>query len=78
MVKEQDQFVKCTLGTPEERRQGLFALQTASVVVVGLAIIAVFFVRSSRKAAYPSQALDKMQGPIDAKDTETHPLVFAE
>ncbi|HEY6254137.1 MAG TPA: hypothetical protein VI685_29635 [Candidatus Angelobacter sp.] len=40
LAQEYGQFVKCTLGTPEERRQGTFALQTAVVVVVDISAIA--------------------------------------
>jgi tetratricopeptide (TPR) repeat protein len=40
LAQESGQFVKCTLGTPEERFQGSFALQTASHVVVDITAIA--------------------------------------
>lgn len=40
LAQEEGQFVKCTLGTPEERRQGVFALQTAAVVVVDITAVA--------------------------------------
>jgi hypothetical protein len=39
-LKQTAQFVKCTLGTPDERRQGTFALQTAVVVVVDISAVA--------------------------------------
>ena len=40
LAQEEGQFVKCTLGTSEERRQGVFALQTAAVVVVDITAVA--------------------------------------
>lgn len=40
LAQEDGQFVKCTQGTPEERRQGTFSLQTAEVVVVDLSAVA--------------------------------------
>ena len=40
LAQQEGQFVKCTLGTPEERRQATFALQTAVVVVVDISAIA--------------------------------------
>jgi len=38
--QEDGQTVKCSLGTPEERKQGLFALQTCLALVVDLTAIA--------------------------------------
>jgi tetratricopeptide (TPR) repeat protein len=40
LAQQEGQFVKCTLGTPEERRQATFAIQTAVVVVVDISAIA--------------------------------------
>jgi tetratricopeptide (TPR) repeat protein len=40
LAQEDGQFVKNTLGTPEERMQGTFALQTASHVVVDITAVA--------------------------------------
>jgi tetratricopeptide (TPR) repeat protein len=40
LAQEDGQFVKCTLGMEEERREGTLALQTAEVVVVDLSVIA--------------------------------------
>lgn len=40
LAQESGQFVKCSLGTPEERAQSTFALRTASHVVVDITAVA--------------------------------------
>lgn len=40
LAQEGGQFVKCTFGTPEERAEGIFALQTASHVVLDITALA--------------------------------------
>jgi hypothetical protein len=40
LTQEEGQFVKCTLGTPDERGQATFALQTARFVVVDISAVA--------------------------------------
>jgi len=40
LAQEDGQAIKCSFGTPEERKQGLFALQTCTAVVVDLTAIA--------------------------------------
>jgi hypothetical protein len=40
LAQEDGQAIKCSFGTPEERNQGLFALQTCTAVVVDLTAIA--------------------------------------
>jgi tetratricopeptide (TPR) repeat protein len=40
LAQQEDQAVKCCLGTPEERRQSVFALQTCNAVVLDITAIA--------------------------------------
>jgi tetratricopeptide (TPR) repeat protein len=40
LAQQEDQAVKCCFGTPEERRQSIFALQTCNAVVLDITAIA--------------------------------------
>jgi tetratricopeptide (TPR) repeat protein len=40
LAQQEDQPIKCCFGTPEERRQSIFALQTCNVVVLDISAVA--------------------------------------
>jgi hypothetical protein len=40
LAQQEDQAIKCCFGTPEERRQSIFALQTCNVVVLDISAVA--------------------------------------
>ena len=61
LAQEDGQYVKCTFGTPKERTEAEFALQTASHIVVDITAIATIRLLRSRRAPaeYPEVPLSE-------------------